>query len=565
MTGSHTLTVLGTADLHGHVRDWDYLRDERYRDAWCNAVGLARVATVVRRERAAGHAPILVDAGDFLQGTRLASYAIERLGAGQPHPMAVAMNAVGFDAAVVGNHEFDFGLDVLRTFERQAAFPLVAANVADQASGGDAFVPYVVRDVDVPLGPPVRVGIIGLAHPGTAVWNRSQVGDVLRFDDLVGSAEHWVPRVRAAGADVVMVAAHAGPTSGGPDGMTHAHDGVERIAEQVPGVDAILAGHVHREVESAVITHEASGEQVVVTMPMCWGMRVSAIDITIRRAGDGYRVVDRQARLIDTAEVEEDPEIVRLVDTAHRAVVDAGRAVVGTLTDPLDGRDARWRPAPLVSLVQHVQAESVASRVGALPVLSVASVPHHAAATRRGVITRRDIEAMAAFDNRVVVVRLSGAGVRAHLETAARYFSTPAGRSAVARRIVNASTPLHPDGAPDFAYDSITGHAAPLRYEIDLAHGPGERIRSLTYAAEPIRDEMEFAVAMSAFRRTGAHGYTEAAGASLLYEGDTGVRDLLTDWIASNSPIAPQSFHHDSWRLTYDGAMLDIVDDEVEP
>ena len=566
MGRSHTLTVLGTSDLHGHLLDWDYHRDEPYRDAWGNAVGLARVATVVRRVRAVRHAPLLIDAGDFLQGTPLASYAAPGLRTDQRHPIAGAMDALGFDAAVVGNHEFDFGLEALRAFERQVAFPLLAGNVVDTATGADAFTPYVVREVDVPIGRPVRVAIVGLTHPASGVWNRAQLGGSLRFDGMVGAARQWVSHARESGADVVLVAAHSGWSTGAASVAEDAYDGVERIAEQVPGIDAILAGHEHREVECQTIAHASTGEPTVVTMPMCWGMRVSAIEITIESCGDGYEVVDRSACLIDTSDADEDPEIVRLVEPDHRAVVDSGRVAVGTSAQAMDGVAAAWGPTPLVSLVQHVQAASVVEKIGDLPVLSVASVPHHAAEIPCGAVDRRSVESIAAFDNPVVAVLLTGAGVREHLETAARYFARPAAQGTVlARNVINAPTALHPAGTPDFAYDTVMGFSAPLNYEIDLARPPGDRIRSLTYADAPIADEAEFAVAMSTFRRTGAHGYTAAAAAPMLCESGVGIRALLTDWITANGPLTPGKFHRDNWWLTYEGAALEIVEDEVAP
>src|SRR5690625_3275811 len=402
VTESHTVTVLGTTDLHGRVLDWDYHRDGPYRDDWGNVTGLARVASVVRRVRAEIRSPILIDNGDFLQGTPLVSHAADGLLTGRTHPMAVAMNALGFDAAVTGNHEFDYGLDVLRAFESDAEFPLLGGNVIDRATGDTPFVPYIVREVDVPGGRPVRVAIIGLAHPGTGVWNRMQVGETLRFDGLVGAARRWVHHAREHGADVVVVAAHCGATEG-ETGARHVYEGVDRVAERVPGVDAILAGHTHREVECQRFVNGTTGEQTIVTMPMCWGMRVAAIDITVARAGDGYRVVERNARLIDTSEADEDPEIVRLAEHDHRAVVDAGRTHVGTSSAAFGWCGAPWRPVPIVSLVQNAQAAAVADSVGALPVVSVAAVPHYTAAIPRGDVPRRAVENIASLDRKSVV------------------------------------------------------------------------------------------------------------------------------------------------------------------
>ncbi|HEX8768214.1 MAG TPA: hypothetical protein VF714_07585, partial [Jatrophihabitans sp.] len=135
--GSFRLTVLGTTDTHGNVLNWDYFKDAEYDDSQHNDIGLAKISTLVsamRAERGEG-ATLTLDAGDTIQGTPLAYYyaRIDPItGARAPiHPMAAAMNAIGFDAAAIGNHEFNYGLDVLRKFQSQLHFPLLCANALD--------------------------------------------------------------------------------------------------------------------------------------------------------------------------------------------------------------------------------------------------------------------------------------------------------------------------------------------------------------------------------------------------------------------------------------------------
>ena len=145
------LTVLGTTDLHGNVYNWDYFKNQEYDDAAHNDIGVAKAATLikaVRDERGADHC-LTLDAGDTIQGTPLAYYyaRVEPIGGRVKHPMATAMNVIGYDAAALGNHEFNYGLDLLRTFEQQCRHPLLAANAVDWNTGTPIFQPWVIKTV----------------------------------------------------------------------------------------------------------------------------------------------------------------------------------------------------------------------------------------------------------------------------------------------------------------------------------------------------------------------------------------------------------------------------------
>lgn len=146
------ITVLGTTDTHGNVLNWDYFKDAEYDDAAHNDVGLAKIATLVNAVRAerGRSATLTLDAGDTIQGTPLAYYSARVdpiTGPTAPvHPMAAAMNAIGYDAAALGNHEFNYGLPVLRQFEKQLNHPLLGANALDWRTRCPAFTPYVVKE-----------------------------------------------------------------------------------------------------------------------------------------------------------------------------------------------------------------------------------------------------------------------------------------------------------------------------------------------------------------------------------------------------------------------------------
>src|SRR5689334_2117071 len=147
------LTIFGTTDLHGNVFNWDYYKNAEYDDKAHNDIGIAKVATLVkaaRKELKKRKQPsLLLDAGDTIQGTPLAYYyaRIAPITKGGEHPMATAMNLMKYDAAALGNHEFNYGIDTLRTWESQLNHPLLGANVLDPATGRPVFRPYTIKKI----------------------------------------------------------------------------------------------------------------------------------------------------------------------------------------------------------------------------------------------------------------------------------------------------------------------------------------------------------------------------------------------------------------------------------
>ena len=335
-----TLTVMGTTDLHGNVFNWDYYLDAEYDDAAHNDVGLAKVASLVRavRSERGRSNSLLLDAGDTIQGTQLAYYyaRVEPITKSRLHPMAAAMNELGFDAAVLGNHEFNYGIPLLSTFAAQLEFPLLGANAIDEATGTPAFAPYViipVRPAGAPL--PLRVGVLGLTNPGIAIWDKAQVEGRMSFPGLVETAATWVPVIRAAGADVVVVAAHSGADvySSYGDALPCPENASSLVAEQVPGIDAILVGHSHVEIAERIVTNSQTGQPVVLSQPAYWGMRLSMIELDLSwSALTGWRVRERRAHVLDSSHAEEDVEIVRLLKSDHDKVLTYVGAAIGRCT-----------------------------------------------------------------------------------------------------------------------------------------------------------------------------------------------------------------------------------------
>src|SRR5471030_2563647 len=155
------LVVAATTDVHGYLRGWDY-----YANAPDTLRGLTRAATIVDSlRRASSVLPVLVDAGDILQGTPLA-YVAARVDTTMAHPVILAMNAMQYDAVVIGNHEFNYGLPTLDRAIKQAQFPLLATN----AYTPDGKQPYRGWAIFTRCG--IKIAIVGATTPGAMLWDR---------------------------------------------------------------------------------------------------------------------------------------------------------------------------------------------------------------------------------------------------------------------------------------------------------------------------------------------------------------------------------------------------------
>ena len=307
------LTVLGTTDLHGNVLNWDYFKNAEFTDSRSNDIGVAKASSIIKAVKAevGAERTLTIDAGDTIQGTPLAYYfaRIDPITGGSTHPMAAAMNQVGYDAAALGNHEYNYGLDTLRAFEKQLNFPLLSANSVDWNTGAPVFKPWVIKTVKLPDTKAIKVGILGLVTPGVAIWDAANVEGKVRFPGIVEQAKVMVPRLKAAGADVVIVACHSGDNgaSSWGDALPYVENASALLAQQVPGIDAILVGHAHLEIPQRYVTNTATGKQVLLSEPLYWGMRVTRMSIDVQKVRGQWQVVHTEATLYNSNVAPEDP------------------------------------------------------------------------------------------------------------------------------------------------------------------------------------------------------------------------------------------------------------------
>ncbi|MFF3068265.1 bifunctional metallophosphatase/5'-nucleotidase [Kitasatospora sp. NPDC057904] len=552
-------TVMGTTDLHGRVLNWDYFTDAEYVDKAHNAVGLARISTLANqvREEKGWDRCLLIDSGDIIQGTQLTYYyarvePIATDGDNVPdHPMAVAMNLMGYDAAALGNHEFNYGIPTVKAFEDQLEFPLLGANALHAKNEKPAFKPYVIKEVWLDEDTPIKVGILGLTNPGIAIWDKANVSGQMVFPGIVETAAKYVPRMKAAGADVIVVSAHSGideATTYG-DQLPWPEDASGEMAEKVPDIDAVLVGHTHKEVPQRLIVNKKTGKTVVLSEPLCWGQRLSCFDFEVELVDGAWKVLSVSSRVLNSNTVPENPEISNAITDQHKKVVAYVNQNIGTSKIELSIADARFKSTPIVDLIGKVQADAVKAALAGgqyanLPVLAQAAPFNRTAMIPAGQVKLRDAAGLYIYENTLEARILTGAQLKDYLEFSAKYFNQLA-----AGAPVNKDTLTNAEDTPDYNYDSIYG----LSYDIDVSQPKGSRIVNLSYQGKPIDPAAQFVLAVNNYRANGGGNFPHVATAKAVWANSDEIRNTMIAWVKAKGVIDPADFFTNSWRLVRAG------------
>jgi 2',3'-cyclic-nucleotide 2'-phosphodiesterase/3'-nucleotidase/5'-nucleotidase len=511
------VVVVATTDVHGHATDWDYVSDEP------SSGGLTRVATIVDslKARYPGQV-VVVDGGDLIQGDPFATY-FARVAPRDPNPIIEAMNLTGYDVATPGNHEFDWGLGVMRQTVAGAAFPYVSGNIYTLPGDTLLFKPYVVLHRQG-----VRIGITGFTTPGTAVWNRDKLQGKLRLDRIPDAAARVMEPLRRE-SDLVVALVHSGLT--GPASYDTTGVGGENEAVSLAGLpvrpDLVVVGHSHREMRDAVV----GGVHFVQPRPYGGGVSITHVDLV--REGERWKPVRIRGELLSTARAAPSTRLAQRLAPAHEAVLQWADLALGEAAAPMRAASARLEPTPILNFVNAVQLK----RTGAD--LSAASAFDLRAGFDSGTIRMRQLVALYPFDNTLRAVRISGAQLKEYLEHSARYYRT----DAVGRISIN-------DSVPGYDYDIIAG----VRYDIDLRRPPGDRIRNLAFRRRPVIRSDSFTLAVNSHRQTGAGGYGMLRGAPVVYDRGENIRELLIDEIRSRKVIDPAGYTGRDWRIVPEGA-----------
>jgi 2',3'-cyclic-nucleotide 2'-phosphodiesterase / 3'-nucleotidase len=527
-----TVTVLATTDTHGHMLPYDdFTRKPAPR-------GLAAAATLIEQVRRETPNTLLVDCGDTIQGSPLASvYELEARAAETraPEPMMLAMNEMGYDAMVVGNHEFNFGLKRLSAARDTARFPWLSANTLTRDALA-AFAPYLVKTVGG-----VKVAVIGITTPAIPQWEKPETIRGLSWLAPVEAVRRALKSLEAEKPDVVLAAVHGGlgrdPDTGAPlPNELPGENPAWSIAEQFPQLAAVIYGHTHQRDPG----RHVGG--VLLVQPRPWAMDVARVDLALaREPGRPWRLESATSQLLPvTPETPPDAKIVAIARPYHEAAERYLDTPVTTSSVELSGARGRFEDNALVDAIHEVQLHYARAQV------SFTSLFRAQAKIPRGPVTRRELAALYIYDNELYAIEGDGRMVREALENAARYFLTCPDPSC-------ATGPLVDHTVLGFNYDTAQG----VDYEIDLTQPVGKRVRNLRFHGAPLRDDQPLRIALNNYRAAGSAGYSMFRDAKVVWRSGREIRDLMADYFSSGKPLPEKP--DENWRLVPPRALETLV------
>ena len=519
-TDTAHVVIVATTDVHGRVLGWDYVRDA------AAPGGLSRAATAVEtlREQYPGQV-VLVDAGDLIEGNPFAAYYAKQ-DSQRPHPVVDAFNAMQYDAATPGNHDFDFGSDLLARATGDATYHYVSANIFKGATDSLIFPPYVV----VVRGG-VKVGITGFTTPGVMLWDRAQLGglggDRIQVRRIAETAPLALRRLDLAGVDLKVVLVHSGlyepstyDTTGiGPE---NAALSLASIPLPAPRPDLVIVGHTHKEMRDYVVNG------VHFAQPRNGALSLVAVHVGLVREQAGYRITSVRSELIPLAATPEQRRFARRFAAAHERVRAWAATPLGAAGPGFAARYGRAEDTPLVDFINDVLRRRARADLAATPDFDLA------AGLPEGDVRVRDVAGVYPYENTLRAVRISGSQLKAYLEQSARYFRT-----------YQPGAPALNDSVAGYDFDVVSG----VSYVIDLTQPVGQRVRGLAFRGRAVAATDSFTLALSSYRQSGGGGYTMLAGARVVYDRGESIRDLLAAEIRSRGRVAAPATYTPSWSI----------------
>lgn len=461
-----------------HINDIDRIEDLDGRG------GLARLMTLVNRERAAAEHAIFTHGGDTISPSLLAGFD-------KGAHMIDLLNEAELDIMVLGNHEFDFGPAVTRQRISEARFPILGANAVDSTG---TLIEGTLATWTREVGP-YTVGFLGLTTPETPEISSAEG---VTFKPLVQTARELSENLRSNGADLIVALAHIGI---GDD---------LQMAYADSGIDILLSGHDHLQItyydgQFAFVESGSQGDNLMV---------VEVAMDTVDNRGEQEFVWSPQFRILSTQDVEPDAAMAAKVQTYLDQLSKELDVALGKSVTPLDSRRASIRTSE--TAIGNLIADAIRAGVDADVALTNGGGIRGDKTYEAGVtLTRRDIQTELPFGNRTVKLQMTGAQLLEALEH---------GVSAVE------------EGAGRFP------HVSGITMTWSRSAQPGERVKSVSVNGKPLDPTATYTVATNDFIAGGGDGYAILTETKSLIDGDAAqyMASMVMDFVAAAGEVAPK-------------------------
>ncbi|MGM0873325.1 MAG: bifunctional metallophosphatase/5'-nucleotidase [Bacillota bacterium] len=515
------LTILQTSDIHGNIFPLDYSSNME------KAVGLGKISTIINNERKKNNDLILIDNGDLIQGTPLTYHHVKKHEL-KNNPMITVLNELKYDAAVIGNHEFNYGMSVLNSAVSQSSFPWLAANILHKKTKGPAFgKPYIIKVLQG-----LKIALLGVTTHYIPNWEDPCHIVDLTFEDAFVSTKRWVDFIKKnENPDIMIVSYHGGVERDVRTGeLTEELTGENQayqMCQHINGIDVLLTGHQHRIITATI-------NDVIVVQPSFNGQAIGKVELVIDKS-QGMKIVDKSASVIMVNKTRINEELLALVKEDEQKTQEWLDQPIGEVVGDMtikDGMSLRLKEHPMIEFINKVQMD--ASGVS----ISATALFHNESPGIPKQITMRDIVSNYIYPNTLKVIRVSGRDIKEALERSAAYFLLRDGEIGV--------SPEFSETKPQaYNYDMWEG----IEYTFDLTKPIGDRVVKLEKNGVKINMYETFEVVMNNYRASGGGDYKMFKGKPVIKDIPIDMSELIAEYIMKRKVIKAEV--NNNWSIIW--------------
>ena len=490
------IRLLITSDVHGHISP--------YNDTTklLEASGLARFKTVVNALR--DDNTLVLDNGDTLSGTPLSYFHAERYPDEIP-PVTKAMNDIAYDYVNIGNHDFDYGEEILMMHLQNLKAPCITNNWQYY---GKPFGPtYVIREI---AGK--KIALFGLVTSYVPHWQKKANIRHCRFTDVVETAKKTVETVRRLEKPDLVICMYHGsfendPVTGLPMTGNKGENEAYRLCREVSGIDLLIAGHQHTSLKGKI-------NNTYYIETSAFAKEIGCVDIDIDNKNMDLHLLKCDA------EVDED--LLKLIEKEQSECEQwLDREVSRSIMDlsVSEKPDDRVNKSNFVTLMNTILLETTHAD------LASTTLRKNCKGLSRS-ITMREIFSLLPYEDSIDMCSITGKELKAYLEKSAELL----------KHDTDGKPCFNPAYIPTMqytSYDLIDG----VEYTMDLYNEPGYRITSVLYKGTEVEDDQKLTIAMIHYRRNGNDGYDMLRDLPVLKEFTLSQREMIAQYLSTHPEI----------------------------
>ena len=507
------LVILHTNDMHGYMQASD------------TCLGIGAVAQLKKDYQQQGYDVLLMDAGDYLQGSSFANFT-------QGESVVEVMNAAGYDVAALGNHEFDYGSDVLEKRISEMNFPAVAANITVDATGE----PFIQQNAVFTLSDGTKVGVFGLDTPSTSTSSAPKNTAGLTFakeGELYAAAQAQIDELKGQDCSIIVCVGHLGEEA------ANEGNNAANVVANTSGLTVMIDGHDHL-VENQTVK-DKEGNDVLIAETGYYLKNIGVLTYENGKFTDSLVEVGTYTG--------SDPELEKMV-AEETAEIEATMQEVVAVTDfELYGEAApgnRTQETTMGDLASDAMYWQVTQAAGSAPDAVVLNGGAIRASIKAGEIKLLDIHNVFPFNNQLCTVEVTGAQLLEALEAATQSSPDPMGAFPQVYGIKYTLDTTVPYEKGEL-YPGTTYYAPAA---------PGSRITIHEVAGKEFDPEATYTIATNEFVATGGDTYycfAEAGATTMVYVGYLDYEALLNFMKTELEGTIPEIYEEVQGRITVVG------------